>query len=275
MYFIKESPRFLLINKDKVFIKSMISKLEMHDKKALLPIKEKSSDSNSIYRKIVESSEQIIIKDELEIIENLNTLGEIVQTDINKTKSIFDFILNKSDDKRNFFILCIIWFFTSSTFYSILISIKNLAGNVYLITIIIFMLQIFCNLGSAQMMNNKNLSRVRSINILEACCVLTLLCLIIFSNIPLAKITFVVCLRLFVAMIYCIIYICSVEFYPTEFRATCLSVNSICGRLGASIIPFFIEYLGDYYYVYCLSVFILCFILSFFLTEKNYLEEEI
>jgi MFS family permease len=168
-----------------------------------------------------------------------------------------------------FFIMCFLWFTISGTYYGVLILLKDTKGNIYYVYTIMYLFEIISNVLAAYLMENKYLGRKGSyIFLFFFAIIISILNLFLREQTTMGPIL-MIALRFTVSTIYSINYVYSTEFYPTDIRAKGFAFNAVCGRLSSIIIPILIELLDQGFFTYCLIVFSISFILSFFLKETH------
>jgi MFS family permease len=164
-------------------------------------------------------------------------------TKLMKESSVLDLLRYKSQ-RTNFLILSFLWMSSAMIFYGLTLNIKNIYyGNVYLNSIILFILDIVCAFGIAFISNTQYFGRKRTI---------ILLFLISFISFMICLLTeeqeneefYSYCLfisRVCCSCILCIIFTVSCEIYPTVLRAKGVGYGIAISRLGAILAPFINE----------------------------------
>jgi MFS family permease len=293
-FFIKESPRYLLLKKDPHFREKMLRRIfnygkeveyfaeiyEEKTKKRLLNLLDKEDDSKlvmlreSLIDKTSEESElckEIFVggnaKDKFEESNEIEP-----QHFQNKEKHILDLITNKNINYI-FLTMCFMWFCISGSYYGILIMAKDIKGNVYWTYSMMYMLEIFSNIIASIMMDHPELGRKKSLSILFFLAVIVIF-FKLTMDISEHMVIFLIGLRFLISIIYSIIYVYCIESYPTDLRAKGLAFNAVFGRFSSILVPFIVEVLQDQFFFLIFIIFSISFLLSFVLKETYNTELE-
>lgn len=254
IFFIQESPRYLLLKHDSKFKEKILKKIFSYDRenKPTPTIKKKSSNKLEGFKSPLLNKERKI--------------EEEVLSDLSKKKGPLKILLTNTKIKGIFLSMCLMWFSVAGTYYGVLIMLKDTEGNLYLTYSIMYALEIIANFFAAYIIEHPSLGRKKSLIFLHL--VTLIVCLF---NTLLNKSYFhtilVILLRFLVATTFSINYVYSTEVYPTDIRAQGLAFNALFGRLGSIISPFLVEILGYNFFIYCSILFLFCFLLSFILKE--------
>ncbi len=214
-FFVKESPRYLLLKGDIKFKQKMLAKVYNYGKESLYT-------ANIVQ----EDCEEILLQKE--------TLGP------SSTQSQPISILLTNNNIRWVFIsMSFMWFCISGSYYAIMILMKDAKGNLYYIYMFMYVFEIVANILSGIMMENPCLGRTKSLTLLYSGAIIMILAIMLFQYSGLATI-FMIVLRFFISMMYNINYVYSTEFYPTDIRARGFALNAVFGRIGAILTPFLV-----------------------------------
>ena len=158
-------------------------------------------------------------------------------------------------------------------FYGININIKNLKGDIYFKSIIIFTMDFIFGISTGFLSNTVTFGRKKMIIILLLLSFIGYMIGIFFKkdneHLFIEDYAFLIS-RLCSTCILCILSYFSTEIYPTVLRAKGLGYNIAVGKIGAILTPFFIESVdhGSLLFVFCVLN-ILGIILSFLLPETR------
>ena len=291
--FLKESPRYLLFKQDEKFKLKILNKIYERENKDILCL-EKNDKIDECHYKLLElenNYEQIdkqclvglpeeklsrklnqddsYIKAKAIAVADLNI--ETIEEEGEDELRISNTSYGVKKYKKVFLIMCFMWFCISGCYYGILILIKDIKGDIYQTYTVMYLLEILSNFIAAFMIETEHYGRKKSMTILYGLG-LIIICIFMISNLEDFRSVFYVSFRFVISIIYLIIYIYSTEIYPTDIRAKGLAFNAVCGRLSSIFIPFLVEFLGDKFLIYCLILFAIGFVLSFFLKETYGLE---
>ena len=289
--YLKESPRFLLLKKDKCFREKMLLRIFNYGKELeyfIEIVNEKNKklafDRFAVNELIINQNLNLNLLEKTSEDEELSKrllddihkhdhyIEESWKSSLNTTWPIYILITNKNINNI-FFSLCFMWFCISGSYYGILIFAKDLNINVYQTYIWIYILEIFSNVMAANMMEHPELGRKRSLFILLSI-IITFIILKYFIDFSSFMDIFLISLRFLISTIYSIIYVYSIEFYPTYIRAKGLSFNAVFGRFSSIFVPFLVEILAEEIFVCFLIGFIVCLLLTFLLKETYNTELE-
>jgi OCT family organic cation transporter-like MFS transporter 16 len=154
-------------------------------------------------------------------------------------------LLKYTSQRKNFLIMCYLWFCTSGIYYGLTINIKNLPGNTYFTGIIMFIVESIAYIMSGYIINIPFFGRKKSISLLYS------ISFLIYSYIHISQPQDIVMTSLSLAARFCvsgvynIIYTYSTEVYPTVVRSSGLGLNSVCARIGGMVFPLILEILQE------------------------------
>ena len=132
---------------------------------------------------------------------------------------------------------CFIWFAVVMIFYTISLNVGSLAGNIYINTFLMAMIDIP---GSCFIMFivNSPLGRRFTVFLSLLVCTVVLFADIAFPRTSIARTGLSVIGKMMVNIAFSAIYIWTPEMFPTGIRATAIGTSSAIGRFGSSISPF-------------------------------------
>lgn len=291
-----ESPRYLYVRGkfmtlDKVFeqIATVNNRLDDYNnlkKKSKYLLEDFATGGSGTANKVYKEDNFLISNDDKENLidaekKQLSYQSEGSDASYDRMQGVSFLSLFESKETRLIFlIMSFIWFTTSGIYYGSIVFIKVLPGNVYLASTILYVAEIFSNILTNYMIDNKYLGRKGSYILCFSLNSITLLISIIFVETENMKSVFLVILRFLITTVYNINYIYSAEVYPTVFRALGLSYNSLFGRLGIIVNMLLLEILEMKYFIFCLITCTICSVLTLFLKEthncelKDFLKEK-
>ena len=284
--YLEESPRYLLVKGDVNFMESMHKKIYIYNKendaKYFVDLLSNKRTRKELLNEDIKYGEKLINNNkssDSSFSEYYNQIKkETIPNNYLESESYLTLFKNKKI-RTVFLVMCFLWFTVSGTYYGIAIYIKELPGNIYLNLTIMYIFEVFSNFLSAFMINNQNLGRKNSLIILYFICIILLLLIVFIDRNSVFQNVFTLAFRFFLSTMYNINYVYSAEYYPTVLRAKGLAFNTLLGRFGAIISPFLVEIFEFKYFLFCLIITIISFILSFLLKEtyntelKNFVED--
>jgi MFS family permease len=292
--FIKESPRFLLLKKDKNFKANMLRRIFNYGKEVeyfaeIMEDKNKRKVFNFLDRDEGIGKLKVNLLDKTSeegelckfVLGNLNrgrsdTLedeNEMSKANLNEDKGSVWLLVKNPNINYIFFTMCFMWFCISGSYYGILLLAKDMKGNIYITYTMMFVLEIFSNIVASVMMEHPELGRKYSMSLLFLIAISFILVKLLF-DISEYMTMFLTLLRFIISIIYSIIYVYCIESYPTDIRAKGLAFNAVFGRLSSILVPFLVEILGEKFFIYCLVIFTCSFLLSFLIKETYNTELE-
>jgi MFS family permease len=292
--FIKESPRFLLFKKDKIFKDKILKRIFNYAKEYEFYAEDIDENNKKRFLRDNENNNFNILKIGLldktsededlckVILENINknrnenvknSCEEIEESHPSSHYKSASVLITNRNIKYIFLTLCFMWFCISGSYYGLLILAKNIQGDIYMTYSAIFTLEIVSNIIACIMMEHPHLGRKKSFIFLYFISI-TMITLYLCFDLSNYFIIFLTVLRFFISVIYDILYVYSTEFYSTDIRAKGLAFNALFGRISSIFIPFIVEILGENFLIYCLILFIICICLCFILKETHDMELE-
>jgi len=196
-------------------------------------------------------SEELIKKNEIEMKEIIEKIkqqskekqAEEKQGSAKKYNALA--LLRYASQRKNFLIMCYMWFCTSGVYYGLTINIKNLPGNTYITGIVMFVVEAVAYVLSGSLITIPFFGRKKSIIMFYAVSFVIYGVIIVFRIDGLWLTSLSLIARFCVSGVYNIIYTYSTEVYPTVVRSSGLGFNSVCGRVGGMVFPFILDVLHD------------------------------
>lgn len=144
--------------------------------------------------------------------------------------------------RYKFLIFCFLFFVTSGIYNGISIGIKNLEGNIYINTTLLYLFEAISYIVSALLMNSKLGRKITIISMysISAVCLITNE-IFQFKN-PIITLIINLIFRFFLSGAYTCYYTYTLENYPTPIRTLAFGLNSSCGNFGGLLIPMIIEW---------------------------------
>lgn len=173
--------------------------------------------------------------------------------------------------RYKFIIFSILFMSTSTIYNGIAIGAKDLAGNIHLNNILLYIFEGLAYISAGFLINCKPLGRKYSLVLLFVLSALGFLSFSIlqnFDNTKVGQIIAMLLVRFTISGIYTTYFTYILENYPTSIRALGFGLNSTLGNIGSIVIPMLIELFPkkQVYYVFAGICAFDC-ILVFFLKE--------
>jgi len=183
--------------------------------------------------------------------------------------TVFD-LFRLESQRKNFLILCYIWFVSSLIFYFLSLNIKNFTGNIYINGVIICCAEICVVFLVGLLANQPSIGRKGTLWILCLIGLITQFICIFISNKSVLFTSLMMINRTSVSGSFSVVYFVSNEIYPTVLRAKGLGFNSVIARIGGIIAPFILDLIAvEYNLMFFCLLNILTIILISFLEETN------
>lgn len=176
--------------------------------------------------------------------------------------------------RTNFLINNLAWFYCCFVYYGISMDLKNFTGDVFTNGYVVYSAEAFSYLITGVIISLTFFGRVKTLTIM---CVLNSIssALYFFIDIhPFNKI-FLFSARFSITSIYSIMYIYSVEVYPTVIRAKGLGINILFARLGSILVPIIVEIVSPLLIFSALGLIVMVFSLFLPETLNKELEDDI
>jgi len=166
--------------------------------------------------------------------------------------------------RSNFLILNLSWFYCCFVYYGISMDLKNFTGDIFSNGYVVYSAEAVSYFVTGIIISRPFFGRIKTLSIM---CVLNGISCALYFFIeaqPYNKI-FLFAARFSITSIYSIMYIYSVEIYPTVIRAKGLGINILFARLGSLCVPILVELVNPLLIFSGLGI--VTFIFTFFLPE--------
>ena len=160
--------------------------------------------------------------------------------------------------------------FMSTTFLTIavVINMKTMEGNVYLIIVSLYTVEVVSGVSCSFLINLPSIGRKKSLIIFYLGMTSGFVLTLIFSESAVGCWLAMVLIRYCITAVYTTFFIFFMESYPTPLRSLGFGLNSTFGNLAGVVSPMIIEYM-DKYFLYAIFAFLCGFniFFTFFLKE--------
>ena len=201
---------------------------------------------------------------------NTNLSESMILIENEKEKIGILSLLKYPSIRYKFLILCYLGFCISGSYNGVSISIKNLPGDIFTISMLFYSFEVFVGMISGWIINTK-LGRKGTIISLYFICFISFTIFLFFDiNNLIGQIINILFLKFSISAIFTIIYTFFLENYPTCIRAIGFGINTSFDNIGGTVFPIIVELLNQKQLFTLMAVLnITQFFLMFFMDETN------
>ena len=148
--------------------------------------------------------------------------------------------------RYKFLIFTFMFMSTSFLTNAVVINTKTMEGNVYLIIVSLYCVEVIAGVYSGFIINIPSIGRKKSLIIFYIGITIGFILTIIFSNSPIGCWLAMIPIRFCITGVYTTFFIYFMESYPTPLRSLGFGLNSTFGNLAGMISPIIIEFFNKY-----------------------------
>jgi len=186
-----------------------------------------------------------------------------------KFTSILDFVIYESQRKQ-FLILCFIWFSQDGIYDGLAVFLKNLDGNIYNNGCILYTLDIIAFVLAGFLMNIKCLGRVKAMGLMYLVSLVGYIFLVFDNDVNKKgtwQTSFALGARFAISSIFTIVYSYTAEVYPVVLSTKGFCIHWTFSKMGSIVAFILLEFLGQSILFVMGVCNLVCLVLVMFLPE--------